>query len=114
MRIISSVELNAVAGGEWWNSWDDLKEALGMGGGATCTPSSSTSGQTTTTQLCGTGGTSTLVTTSPGMVVTQLTMPATTVTGGVSVGPVAGSASYSSGTVITTTCINGGCTTRTN
>lgn len=40
MRIISNAELDVVAGGEWYDNWEDFKEALGLGSGPS--PSSPT------------------------------------------------------------------------
>ena len=115
MRIISNVELDAVSGGEWWNSWDDLKEVFGFGSSApSCTPSSVTNGSTTIAQTCGSGGVSTTIVTSPGVVNIVTTTPGTSGSVGGNYGPAGVNGSITgSGSITTTNCIGGKCTTNT-
>lgn len=120
MRIISSMEVAAVSGGDGWvdSAIAAIEDLLGIGGGGggggggSCQPYSNNNGSTSVTQTCGAGGVSTTVTTSPGVVITQVTTPASGVSASGSYGPGSLSGSYAGApTVTTTTCINGSCNT---
>ncbi|WP_157201736.1 hypothetical protein [Massilia sp. Root335] len=119
MRIISSAEVAAVSGGDGWvdAAIGAIEDLLGIGGGSSgsssgssCQPYSNNNGSTSVTQTCGAGGVSTVVTTSPGVVITQTVTPATGVSASGSYGPGSVSGSYNGApTVTTVTCINGSC-----
>lgn len=124
MRIISSEELDLVAGG----SVDEQKPTkkkddgggffgalssflgglFGSGGGNGCVPSSNTSNGITTTQTCGPNGVGTTTITGPGYAIVQTAVPSAGASGSVSVGNVRGSVNYSGGTNVTTTSVING------
>jgi hypothetical protein len=127
MRIISSEELNLVAGGgaadhdKIPKKKDDggffsaigsmLSSIFGGGsasGGNTCVPSSNTSNGVTTSQTCGANGTSTTTVSGPGYVIVQNVGPNAGGSGSISLGRISATGGYKGGSSMSTsTFVNG-------
>lgn len=125
MRIISSEELDLVAGGSIGEQDQPTKQkddggffgALGAffgglfggdSGSNTCVPSSNTANGVTTTQTCGANGVSTTTISGPGYVVVQNTVPKAGGSASIMVGGVKATGSIGGGASVTTTSIVNG------
>jgi hypothetical protein len=127
MRIISSEELDLVAGGSVGDQnkvtkkTDDggggvlgaiasfFSSVFGGGsGGSTCVPSSNTSNGVTTTQSCGANGISTTTVSGPGYVIVQSATSNSGASGSISVGRIGATGGYNGGSSLTTTTIING------
>lgn len=118
MRVISSVEMDEVAGGDslliqfkdLFEEWFGHSSNEGTGSG--CIPSSNSAGGYTTMQSCGAGGVSTLTTTGPNYFSQSVTAPNAGASISGSYGPAGGQGKISGGyTTTTTTIIKGKVTT---
>lgn len=125
MRIVSSEELDLVAGGSVGEQDKPTKQKdeggflgtissffsslFGSGtSGNTCVPSSNTSNGVTTTQSCGANGVSTTTVSGPGYVILQTAAPNAGGSGSINVGRIGATGGYNGGaSVSTTTIVNG-------